>query len=234
LIPSGVSPILQVICRIGFSTINKDVTMKLLVVDECCFTRVGIASYFADNGFTTVKCCQNIEYAMPLLDSFQPSHILVNLTNQCRYSEDDEQLQTFMTASQSAVSFIYLDTPYPYSETPMRISDNAFLFNKSILPTTLRTLRENPLPQVETGVEHSLFSPQELTVMKYWMAEMPNYRIAKKLQISSHTVYVHKRHITEKINARNRLEFYSLYNVLRYFYPPGTQVGTTSQPMLTA
>lgn len=55
------------------------------------------------------------------------------------------------------------------------------------------------------------------------MAEMPNYRIAKKLQISSHTVYVHKRHITEKINARNRLEFYSLYNVLRYFYRPARQ-----------
>jgi hypothetical protein len=33
-------------------------------------------------------------------------------------------------------------------------------------------------------------------------------------------VYVHKRHITEKINVRNRLEFYSLYNILRYFYPP--------------
>jgi len=54
------------------------------------------------------------------------------------------------------------------------------------------------------------------------MAEMPNYRIARKLQISSHTVYVHRRHITEKINTRNRLEFYSLYNVLLYFYPPST------------
>lgn len=66
--------------------------MKLLVVDECCFTRVGIASYFADSGITTIKCCHSIEYATPLLASFQPSHILVNLSNQCRYNEADAQL----------------------------------------------------------------------------------------------------------------------------------------------
>ena len=105
--------------------------MKLLVVDECCFTRVGIASYFADSGITTIKCCHSIEYATPLLASFQPSHILVNLSNQCRYNEADAQLLAFMEASQSALLFIYLDTPYPYSETPMRIADNAFLFNKA-------------------------------------------------------------------------------------------------------
>ncbi|MBS2694181.1 LuxR family transcriptional regulator, partial [Salmonella enterica subsp. enterica serovar 1,4,[5],12:i:-] len=95
--------------------------MKLLVVDECCFTRVGIASYFADSGITTIKCCHSIEYATSLLASFQPSHILVNLSNQCRYNEADAQLQAFMEASQSALLFIYLDTPYPYSEAPMRI-----------------------------------------------------------------------------------------------------------------
>lgn len=152
--------------------------MKLLVVDECCFTRVGIASYFADSGITTIKCCHSIEYATPLLASFQPSHILVNLSNQCRYNEADAQLLAFMEASQSALLFIYLDTPYPYSETPMRIADNAFLFNKSILPLTLRTLRENPLALADDGEERSLFSPQELTVMKYWMAEMPSEKTA--------------------------------------------------------
>ena len=114
--------------------------MKLLVVDECCFTRVGIASYFADSGITTIKCCHSIEYATPLLASFQPSHILVNLSNQCRYNEADAQLLAFMEASQSALLFIYLDTPT--ATAPMRIADNAFLFNKSILPLTLRTLRE--------------------------------------------------------------------------------------------
>ncbi|ANS42336.1 LuxR C-terminal-related transcriptional regulator [Serratia inhibens] len=196
--------------------------MKLLVVDECCFTRVGIDNYFTDYVFAQITCCHSIEQAIPLLSSYQPSHILINLTKHCRYNEDDAQLQAFIEASPAALLFIYLDTPYPYSEMPMRIADNAFLFNKSILPVTLRMLREKPVTLMDSGVEHSLFSPQELMVMKHWMAEMPNYRIAKKLQISSHTVYVHKRHITEKINARNRLEFYSLYNVLRYFYPPST------------
>jgi DNA-binding CsgD family transcriptional regulator len=197
--------------------------MKLLAVDECCFTRLGIASYFTDNNLATVKCCRNIESAISLLASSQPSHILVNLTSYCRYNEDNASLQEFMDTYQSATLFIYLDTPYPYSDSPIRIADNTFLFSKAILPKALRTMHEAPPILLDSHAEHSLFSPQELTVMKYWMSEMPNYRIAKKLQISSHTVYVHKRHITEKINARNRLEFYSLYNVLRYFYPPATQ-----------
>ncbi|CAI1565384.1 LuxR C-terminal-related transcriptional regulator [Serratia proteamaculans] len=206
--------------------------MKLLVVDECCFTRVGIDNYFTDNVFAQVKCCHSLEQATPLLDHYRPSHILVNLTKHCRHSEDDAQLQAFIEASSSTLLFIYLDTPYPYSETPMRIADHAFLFNKATLPVTLRMMREKPVSLMDCSVEHSLFSPQELTVMKHWMAEMPNYRIAKKLQISSHTVYVHKRHITEKINARNRLEFYSLYNVLRYFYPPSVPTSPMSLSLL--
>lgn len=206
--------------------------MKLLVVDECCFTRVGINNYFADHVFAKIACCHSIAQAAPLLSNYQPSHILVNLTKHCRHNEDDAQLQAFIEACPSALLFIYLDAPYPYSETPVRIADNAFLFNKTILPVTLRMLKEKPNALTGSDVEHSLFSPQELAVMKHWMAEMPNYRIAKKLHISSHTVYVHKRHITEKINARNRLEFYSLYNVLRYFYPPSAPATPTSLSLL--
>lgn len=193
--------------------------MKLLVVDECGYTRLGIASYLADNAANTVTCCATLSAAVQCLPSCNPTHILLNLTNYCRPNQDDPWLQTLIDGSAGAVLFIYLDTPYPYSDRPMRIADNAFLFNKGALPKALRILRDTPNALMESSL-HSLFSPQELTVMKYWMAEVPNYRIARKLQISAHTVYVHKRHITEKINARNRLEFYSLYNILRFFYPP--------------
>lgn len=193
--------------------------MKLLVVDECGYTRLGIASYLADNAANTVNSCDTLSAAVQHLSSDNPSHILLNLTHYCRPNQDNPWLQTLIDSSNNAVLFIYLDAPYPYGDRPMRIADNAFLFNKAALPKALRILRDTPHDLMENGL-HSLFSPQELTVMKYWMAEVPNYRIARKLQISSHTVYVHKRHITEKINARNRLEFYSLYNILRYFYPP--------------
>ncbi|MEX0632839.1 hypothetical protein M8494_15215 [Serratia ureilytica] len=77
--------------------------------------------------------------------SFQPSHILVNLSNQCRYNEAG-RTAAGVYGSQPVGSVVYLsrDTSYPYSETPMRIADNAFLFNKKHLcRLTLRTLREN-------------------------------------------------------------------------------------------
>lgn len=205
--------------------------MKLLVVDECCFTRIGIANHFTDNVFASVKCCPDIDTALPLLASFKPNHILVNLTNYCRCTTDNQLLSAFITAAWRATVHIYLDVPYPYSESPLRIASNTFLFNKAVLPIALKTLSKIPSELMKDEEAHSLFSPQELTVMRYWMSEMPNYRIAKKLQISAHTVYVHKRHITEKINVRNRLEFYSLYNILRYFYPPEP---TTFKPVGSA
>jgi DNA-binding CsgD family transcriptional regulator len=194
--------------------------MKLLVVDECCFTRLGIVSHFTDSVFASVTSSHCLDAALSLLASFKPKHILVNLTNYCRRAENSHLLEAFIGATQGSMMHVYLDTPYPYGEKPMRITDNTFLFSKMILPRVLCTLRENPVSLMGGSHEYSLFSPQELTVMKYWMSEMPNYHIAKKLQISTHTVYVHKRHITEKTNTRNRLEFYSLYNVLRYFFPP--------------
>lgn len=206
--------------------------MKLLVVDECSFTRLGIAGRFTDNVFASVTCSENVEAALPLLASLKPSHIFVNLTKYCRYSESNSLLRTFIMATQRSTLQIYLDTPYPYSESPLRIADNAYLFNKAVLPKALDSLHENPAALMNNYDDYSLFSPQELTVMKYWMSEMPNYRIAKKLQISAHTVYVHKRHITEKINVRNRLEFYSLYNVLRCFYPPTTTLHQSSLDLM--
>lgn len=211
--------------------------MKLLVVDECCFTRVGIANHFTDNAFASVKCCPDIDTALSLLASFKPSHILVNLTNYCRYTADNQLLSAFITAARRATVHIYLDVAYPYSENPLRIANNTFLFSKAVLPNALNMLSKNPSELITDQEAHSLFSPQELTVMRYWMSEMPNYRIAKKLQISAHTVYVHKRHITEKISVRNRLEFYSLYNILRYFYPPEptvNPVGSASLELIAA
>ncbi|PVZ87949.1 helix-turn-helix transcriptional regulator [Serratia sp. S1B] len=195
--------------------------MKLLVMDECGFTRLGVASCFNDPLLASVTCCQDLQSALSLLTTIKPSHILLNLTDYCRYSENTPLMQTLFNAARQSTLYIYLDTPYPYSNIPMQIADNTFLFNKVAMLDVLNLLRDNPVALMNKE-HYSLFSPQELSVMKYWMSEIPNYRIAKKLHISTHTVYVHKRHITEKVNVRNRLEFYSLYNVLRYFYPSTT------------
>lgn len=203
--------------------------MKLLVVDECGYTRLGITSYFADTAFNSIECSTDLTSAIHLLAGFEPTHILLNLTNVCRHTNDDGALAAFINASQHAMLFIYLDMPYPYGDAPMRFANNAFLFNKSVLSAALRTLRDAPMLSMDSS-SPALFSPQELTVMDLWMAEMPNYRIARKLKISSHTVYVHKRHITEKINVRNRLEFYSLYKILRYFYPTGGPIQRACLP----
>jgi len=195
--------------------------MKLLVVDNCYYTRRGITSYFSDNNSVSIKECDHIEQAITQLKNYSPTHILVDLTEYCSYRENDQLLRDFIAASRGCRCYIYIKAAYPYHHKPIRINGNVYLLNKSILSSTLESLQSIENSQLGVASSYSLFTPQELIVMKYWMAEVPNYRIAKKLQISDHTVYVHKRHINEKISVNNRLEFYTLYNILRSFYPLG-------------
>ncbi|MEX0632840.1 hypothetical protein M8494_15220 [Serratia ureilytica] len=55
---------------------------------------------------------------------------------------------------------------------------------------------------------------------------------ASRKSCRSVTYGIRTRHITEKINARNRLEFYSLYNVLRYFNRRTRQSNSTPLALL--
>ncbi|GAA3888946.1 MULTISPECIES: helix-turn-helix transcriptional regulator [Gibbsiella] len=197
--------------------------MRLLVVDECCYTRLGVAGYVAAAASNvSVKCCASIEQAMALLQNDRPSVVLVNMTAHCRNHAGDTLLPAFIAACQPLALYMYIDAPYPASEQPLQIAEHTFLFRKAILASVLQDL-----PNTHQPWSTPLFSPQEQAVMKYWMAQWPTHQIARKLHISPPTVYVHKRHITEKIHTRNRLEFYALYHLLRFYYPPYSGPYTT-------
>lgn len=190
--------------------------MRLLVVDECCYTRLGVAAYVAAaTSNVSVTCCASIEQAMPLLQNDPPNLVLVNMTAYCRNHAGDTLLPAFIAACQPLALYMYIDAPYPTGEQPLQIAGHTFLFRKAILANVLQDL-----PHAHWPWSTPIFSAQEQAVMKYWMAQWSTHQIARKLHISPPTVYVHKRHITEKIHTRNRLEFYALYNLLRYYYPP--------------
>ncbi|WP_145557174.1 helix-turn-helix transcriptional regulator [Yersinia canariae] len=194
--------------------------MKILIIDECFYTRSGVNTYLNNSASLNLMDVPTVEQATSAIHDFNPEIIIVNLTQYCRFGGNCPLLEQFLSCCGQAKVYIYLDASYPFSETPIPLTDSVSILAKRYLLELLQNL-SNVSPDVSQPsppCSSSLFSPQEHKVMCYWMTEMPNYRIARKLNISDSTVYSHKRHITEKIKVRNRLELCFIYNVFKYLY----------------
>ncbi|NMP26986.1 response regulator transcription factor [Rahnella sp. SAP-1] len=197
--------------------------MKILIVEPCGFMRLGMFSLLIDHPQIDVMDVEDLAQSIDLASDFNPDIIFVNMTSHCHYTDVDPVINSFLNLRHTSTIYCYLDTSYPESDEPVMVADNFFIFKKQNISSILQQaidLSGTPLPVKYSPVPFSLFSDQEILVMNYWMAEMPNYRIARKLNISDRTVYVHKRHITQKIKVRNRLEFCFIYNLIKYFYWP--------------
>ncbi|CFR04998.1 LuxR C-terminal-related transcriptional regulator [Yersinia kristensenii] len=194
--------------------------MKILIIDECFYTRSGVNTYLNSSASLNLMDVPTVEDATLAIHDFNPETIIVNLTQYCRFGGHCPLLAQFLSCCEQAKVYIYLDASYPFSETPIPLTDSVSILAKKHLPELLQSLssisHDGGKPLLPCPA--SLFSPQEHKVMCYWMTEMPNYRIARKLNISDSTVYSHKRHITEKIKVRNRLELCFIYNVFKYLY----------------
>ena len=204
--------------------------MKLSIIEPCGFTRLGIYSYLIENNNLDIIDSVNIPKSLKSLHEFQPDVILVNMTQYCHSAELSEELKAFFEYRHTARIYCYIDANYPDCEEPISITREVFILNKQSLTSLLQNIALTPesyMPGNNAGLPRMLFSDQEILVMNYWMSEMPNYRIAIKLNISSRTVYVHKRHLAQKIKVRNRLEFCFIYNLIKYLFWPIDDISAT-------
>ncbi|OAT46005.1 putative LuxR family regulatory protein [Proteus hauseri ATCC 700826] len=198
--------------------------MKVLIIDRCYFTRNGIRHFLSQKSSKhDIIDTASIEIANSYITDSMPDIIFINLTKYCRETSHCEQLQYFFLSTKQCRLYLYIDANYPDKERPIALTNNCFILPKRILSWVLdKTLLLTSRNQVVFPTyKHSLcsiFSMQEQKIINYWMNELPNHQIAKKLKISNSTVYSHKRHITEKINVKNRIELFFIYNILKYIY----------------
>ncbi len=200
--------------------------MKILVVEECYYTRSGISEFLKKNDNVEnieIVNSPSINEAIDIVARFSPDIILVNLTHYCHHSSYCSHLQKFITLVGNTRIYIYLNSDYPYCENHIALKNNTFILAKKNLPYLLNKLSQITLQEIQkhrATIDEccSIFSPQEHKVIDYWMKEAPNYRISQKLNISNSTVYSHKRHIAEKIKVHNRIELCFIYNIFKYLY----------------
>jgi len=197
--------------------------MKILVVEPCSFMRLGMLEILNEHkaiDLLDVECLADALIKAPL---FKPDIIFANMTSHCHSTQFDSNINEFLKFRKNSKVYCYLDANYPDNQEPIMVAENFFITNKQKVIDVLNHVSR--LVDASTSFRlctqpYSIFSDQEMLVMNDWMAEMPNYRIARKLNISDRTVYVHKRHITQKIKVRNRLEFCFVYNLIKYLYWP--------------
>ena len=204
--------------------------MKICIIEPCGFTRLGIFSYLTENNSLDIIDTVNISHSLELIPAFQPDIILVNMTSHCHNAELSEELKVFFEFRHIAKIYCYVDASYPDSDTPISVTREVSILNKQSLTSLLQQIAAEPglfTPINNFGLPKTLLSDQEILVMSYWMSEMPNYRIARKLNISSRTVYVHKRHLAQKLKVRNRLEFCFVYNLIKYLFWPIDDISAT-------
>ncbi|UNH43477.1 LuxR C-terminal-related transcriptional regulator [Moellerella wisconsensis] len=197
--------------------------MKILIIDECYYTRLGITEYLSKNDSLKFVSVNNITDATAYVKNDNPTIILVNLTYYCHHSDFCPRLQSLFKVAQNTRFYIYIDAPYPFTDKPVLLKDNFFLMSKNIIEKTLDKLifdssQIEHITQLTHELNSSVFSYQEQCIINSWMNEIPNHVISKRLGISNSTVYSHKRHITAKVFVKNRIELFFIYNIFKYLY----------------
>ncbi|EIC83630.1 LuxR family transcriptional regulator [Serratia sp. M24T3] len=197
--------------------------MKILIVEPCGYMRLGMLSVLTKNRQIEVVDVDSLEKALVEATNLKPDIILANMTSHCHSTQTSCNINNFLKLRTTSRIYCYLDANYPESDEPITIAENFLILKKQMVNSILHRLNDLASTRAPLKIctqPYSIYSDQEILVMNDWMAEVPNYRIAKKLNISDRTVYVHKRHITQKIKVRNRLEFCFIYNLIKYFYWP--------------
>ncbi|MEX6154191.1 LuxR C-terminal-related transcriptional regulator [Providencia hangzhouensis] len=197
--------------------------MRILVIDECYYTRLGITEYLSKNKkleFISTGC---IKEAIGFMNTNLPSIILVNLTYYCNYSDYCPTLQQLLSNTNNARFYIYINAPYPQTNNPLLLKDNYFILSKSIIIQTLDKVicdheQIEKITKLANNIESSIFTIKEQNIINNWMNETPNHIISRKLGISNSTVYSQKRHIASKVFVKNRIELFFIYNVFKYLY----------------
>lgn len=88
--------------------------MRILIIDECYYTRIGITEYLSSNKkleFISVGC---IDEAIHCINNSKPNIILVNLTYYCHHSNYCLTLKKLLSTSNEIRFYIYINALIQY------------------------------------------------------------------------------------------------------------------------
>ncbi|MFO3904470.1 LuxR C-terminal-related transcriptional regulator [Enterobacter hormaechei] len=182
---------------------------KILLIDRCHYTRMGLEMWINHSGLfpfpVLVTGLNNLFLAREHILQWKPALVIADLQG---FTSDIQQLSSLMSASKT-VPFVML-----HAEEQPEVS--AFMHTFPLWASLAKTTPLQVLAQTINEVLASrqvsepapvatpLLTRQEEKVLTLWMDGASNQKIASKLSIHGKTVYTYKRNIRMKLHMDTR------------------------------
>ncbi|MBS0849111.1 LuxR C-terminal-related transcriptional regulator [Citrobacter sp. JGM124] len=191
---------------------------KILVVDRCCFSRLGLKTWlsqakFQEQNFILAEA-DNLQLTREMMLTWQPHLIIADFNSFLTTLNNIRQLSIIHEVRDKNTRFILLQRNHHSSISEVKkIRDNINSLDKSVSlseleDTILRNVCASPEEKNQKRSAMPLLTLREERILKLWKEEVHNTYIAKLMGISIKTVYTYKRNIRMKLGAENRLSLF--------------------------
>lgn len=191
---------------------------KILVVDKCCFSRLGLKTWLSQEGFSErdiiITEANNLQFAREMMMTWQPNLIIADFTSFLTTLKNIRQLSIIHETRAENTSIILLQSNHhSHIGDVSKNRGNIHILDKSISLNELKYIIEKniTLPAEEKNKKRALIpllTLREERILKLWKDEVHNAYIARLMGISIKTVYTYKRNIRMKLGAENRLSLF--------------------------
>lgn len=191
---------------------------KILIVDRCCFSRLGLKTCLAQERFRerefVLAEADNLPLARDMMMAWQPDLVIADFSRFLTTLNNIRQLSIIHETYAKHIRFILLQgNSYSQISEIKRNRENINIFDKSMPLSELETsILKNIIPfdrkKIKKRSAMPLLTLREERILKLWKEEVNNAYIAKLMGISIKTVYTYKRNIRMKLGAENRLSLF--------------------------
>ncbi|WP_213748374.1 LuxR C-terminal-related transcriptional regulator [Citrobacter freundii] len=186
--------------------------LKILVIDRCHFTRIGIEALLNHSGrFSSsflVSGINNLLLAKEHILQWKPHLVIADLYSFISETHSSPPINPFFMSC-GVIPLILLQSADRQHApiAPSQSVAHSVLTKHTTLNTLSHTIQE--ALQVRPALEipknaTPLLTPQEEKVLSMWMDGVSNNAIAAALNIHGKTVYTYKRNIRMKLHLGNR------------------------------
>lgn len=179
---------------------------KILIIDRCCFSRLGLEKrlqqVMGGSSSFLVTHLNSLLLAKAHVESWLPHLVIADFTLFQHDLQQSHFLPALLAACEQRTRLIRLqDQPFIFKHVGETLSKKAPL--ETLACHIMAVLQSGPMVN-PARVVMPLLTRQEEKVLTLWMEGASNQTIANEMQISGKTVYTYKRNIRIKLKVENR------------------------------